>query len=48
LSNVFSVTIAESELTERNLGSLGTIAAFVERKRRGSGAGEAGRPRHVA
>ncbi len=48
LSDAFSVRIDESELTERNLGSLGAIAAFVDRKRRDSGAGEAGRPRHVA
>lgn len=48
LGDAFGVTIGEAELTERNLGTLGAIAAFVERKRRETGAGEAGRPRHVA
>ena len=48
LSDAFGVTIEEAELTERNLGTLGAIAAFVERKRRDGDAAEAGRPRHVA
>lgn len=48
LCDAFGVTIAEAEYTEHNLGSLGAIATFVERKRRAHGAGEAGRPRHVA
>ena len=48
LCDAFDVTIAEAEYTEHNLGSLGAIALFVERKRRLRGAEEAGRPRHVA
>lgn len=48
LSDTFGVMIDEAELTERNLGTLGAIATFVERKRRMNGAGEAGRPRHGA
>ena len=48
LSDEFDVTIPEAELTERNLGTLGAIATFVDGKRRDGSAGEAGRPRHVA
>ena len=48
LTDAFAITVDEAEYTEHNLGSLGAIAAFVERKRRSVGPPEAGRPRHVA
>ena len=48
LSDAFGIVIDEAEYTEHNLGSLGAIAQFVERKRRAAGAAEVKRPRHVA
>jgi len=45
LQNTFEVTIADDEIIESNLGSLGAIGRFVSRK---CGAGAGVRPDRVA
>ena len=39
LEEEFGITVADTEITEHNLGSLSAIAAFVERKRTAQSAG---------
>src|SRR5437667_11048847 len=48
LQDAFQLAIAEEEITERNLGTLGAIGRFVYQKCHANGSGGSLRPRQVA